>query len=185
MDITEDYFMGKGIAKRVYQHPEDHDICIKFPNPSKKRALNDIKREIKYLKRHQDHLVWLAPYLGEIETNLGKGYMYQIVRDESGELSKPITETQWKQNRETVKEKVIVMYEQARVRKAVINDLSLSNIYVRQKASGFDLVLIDGFGNNNFVKLADYSRSFLTKKLNRKFTGLCKRFDIKPDFLHT
>jgi len=71
MEITEKYFLGKGIAKIVYQHPEDKNICIKFPNPNKKRALKDIQREITYLKRHQDHFTWLAPYFGEIETNLG------------------------------------------------------------------------------------------------------------------
>jgi len=75
------------------------------------------------------------------------------------------------------------MYHQARERKAVINDLSLSNIYIRKKTTGFDLVLIDGFGNSNFIKLADYSKSFLTKKLNRKFTKLCKKLEIDPGFM--
>jgi len=183
MEITEKYFLGKGIAKIVYQHPEDKNICIKFPNPNKKRALKDIQREITYLKRHQDHFTWLAPYFGEIETNLGRGYMYQTVRDESGKLSQDITKTNWREHKEAIEEKIITMYHQARERKAVINDLSLSNIYIRKKTTGFDLVLIDGFGNSNFIKLADYSKSFLTKKLNRKFTKLCKKLEIDPGFM--
>ena len=183
MYISNNHFIGQGIAKIVYEHPTDKNICIKFPNPKKKRSLHDIKREVSYLKKHQNQLNWVAPYIGKTETNLGTGYMYQMVRDYSGEISTPLIETSWLERKKDVEQKIIKMYQEALSHHAVINDLSSSNIYLQEKKEGFNIVLIDGFGNNNFIKIADYSKLFLRQKLNRKFTYLCKRLEIPSDFL--
>jgi len=180
--IPKENFMGKGIAKIVYQHPHDENICIKFPNLEKKRALKDIKREIFYLKKHQKNISWLAPYLGKVECNLGRGYMYEIVRNSDGTLSTPISSENIEKNREAIKQKVRSMYQSSIKQHAVINDPSLGNIFFKKNETDFDLILIDGFGNNNFIKIADYSKHFLISKLNRKFGKLCRRLQITFDF---
>ncbi len=176
--------MGSGIAKVVYEHPNDPDVCIKFPNPKKKRAKHDILREISYLKKHQTNLPWLCPYLGEIECDRGVGYMYKLARNEDGSPSTSIARSFRDKDPETLKEKVAAMYAQLIEQHAVVNDMSLSNVYVHEKHDGdYDIVLIDGFGNSNWIKIADYSKFFLISKLNRKFTSLCNRLQIPADFL--
>ncbi len=175
--------MGKGIAKVVYRHPELPDVCIKFPRKKKKRARIDILREISYLKKHQKYLPFLSPYLGEIHCDMGTGYMYRIVLNEDGSPSRSISEFDFKKYKTVIEGKVASMYFSLLDRRAVVNDLSLRNIYVQMKEDeSFDLILIDGFGNNNFIKIADYSKIFLRKKLNRKFKKLCARLEISSDF---
>lgn len=184
--IIKEHYMGEGIAKVVYRHPDDPSICIKFPNEKKKRALNDILREVYYLKKHQDKLPWLSSYLGEVKCDLGTGYMYEIVINEDGSPSQCIAKIDRKEHTKALLEKTSAIYFQLIAERAVVNDLSLSNIFFRTKLDGdFDLILIDGFGNNNFLRVADYSKHFFMKKLNRKFSKLCKNFGIPSDFMIT
>ncbi|WP_251357844.1 YrbL family protein [Kangiella sp. TOML190] len=183
MIIPEENYMGKGVEKVVYRHPHDENICIKFPNKEKPRALSHIQREVYYLEKHQQQLLWLAPYLGKVKCNLGDGYMYQIVRNEDGSLSNCISDRDIENHLESIKEKIALMYSQLIEQHAVVNDLNLGNFFFRKKKDDFDLILIDGFGNNNFIKIADYSKYFLIKKLNRKFNKLCTKLNIASDFL--
>lgn len=183
--ISDEHYLGRGIAKIVYRHPHDSNICIKFPNKSKKRALNDILREIKYLQRHQDNLPWLSRYLGTMECNLGIGYVYEMAKNEDGSLAVNIAESERLEDYAVLGRKVGLMYRQLVCEHAVVNDLSLSNIYVAEKKGGdFDLILIDGFGNSDFVKIADYSKYFLVQKLNRKFSRLSNKLGVSADFLN-
>lgn len=184
MRLSESNYIGSGIAKIVYRHPDDPSICIKFPNPKKKRAKHDILREISYLKKHQNHIPWLCAYLGEIQCDEGIGYMYELARNEDGSLSQSIEYGFRDKKPDTLKLKIAAMYDQLIRQHAVVNDMSLSNMYIHEKRNGdYDLVLIDGFGNNNWIKIADYSKIFLISKLNRKFTSLCKGLQIPADFL--
>ena len=107
---------------------------------------------------------WITPYLGTVDSNLGTGYMYELVRNADGSPSKCITPSDREKCPEQVAEKVANMYRQLVDAHAVANDFKLENIMVRIKDDGdFDLILVDGFGNNNFIKIADYSKYFLIK----------------------
>lgn len=184
MNISEDHYMGRGRAKVVYRHPDDPNICIKFPNNDKRRSQHDILREISYLKKHQQNLPWVSPYLGEISCDRGVGYLYEIVRNEDGSLSQSLADLDHEKYKEHLEPKLAAMYVNLIKEHAVVNDLRLSNLFVREKGDGsFELILIDGFGNNNFVKIADYSKFFLIKKLNRKFGRLCEELKISSPWL--
>ncbi len=185
MKILEELYLGKGVAKVVYRHPSDPTICIKFPKKKKKRALHDILREISYLKKHQDKLPWLSRYIGEIESDRGRGFMYQVALHEDGSPAENLWQLDHAKYKSELEQKVSAMYTQLIREHAVVNDLNLRNIYVSNKHNGdFDLILVDGFGNNNFIKIADYSKFFLIQKLNRKFTNLCNQLNIPSSFLH-
>ncbi|MEM7206528.1 MAG: YrbL family protein [Pseudomonadota bacterium] len=184
IELSDDDYIGRGIAKIVYRHPFDPSLCIKFPNKSKKRAEQDILREIKYLKKHQENLPWLSHYRGVVNSNFGRGYAYELVKNEDGSPSVSLDKCRHTKDRRVLREKVSSMYFQLIDEHAVVNDLSLSNFLIKDKTDGnFDLILIDGFGNSNFIKIADFSRFLLLKKLNRKFTKLCRKLDIPSDFL--
>ena len=186
INISEDDFMGSGKVKVVYRHPEDRSLCIKFPQKKKKRALHDILREISYLKKHQDNLPWLSSYLGEVNCDKGTGYLYGIIQNADGADSQSIAKFDHQKHKAEIEKQVKKMYFDLIDQHAVVNDLSLQNIYVRinnESESDFELVLIDGFGNNNLIRIADYSKFFLKGKLKRKFTKLCNRLNISCDFL--
>jgi len=183
LELSEKHFIGRGGTKLVYRHPLDPELCVKFPRPEKKGTVQDIHREISYFKKHQDALPFLAPFLGTIETPLGLGYLYKMVRDEDGKISQDIGIFR-KDAPKDLSSKISAIYHQCLVRKAVINDTKLDNILVSQKKSGdYTIYVVDGFGNPDFIKICDYSRFFLKLKLRRKFKKLCRKLNISDDFL--
>lgn len=182
--ISEKDFLGQGGTKRAYRHPLEPHLCIKFPRKDKTRALNGLLRELKYLKQYQDRLPFLARYFGETQTSLGTGYLYQIALNEDGTFAKDLHQHHEHLDPDILYKKINHIYQLLIKEHAVVNDLQLSNFFVIEKSGGdYDLCLVDGFGNTNFIKICDYSKYFLLKKLRRKFMKLCTKLDIPSDFL--
>ncbi len=186
LKISKNLYLGKGGTKLAYLHPEDTGLCIKFPRLDKRRKKKGLLREIRYLEKHQDTLPFLSKYVGTVPTDLGTGYLYTMIKNEDGSPSAQITkflkETDGIPKNLQVKIKSI--YDQLLHQRALIDDSSLSNIFISKKLSGdYDIYFIDGFGNSDFIKICDYSKFFLKIKLTRKFKKLCWRLKISSDFL--
>lgn len=183
LKISEKLLLGEGGTKVAYRHPEDSDICVKFPSINKKRAQVDLLREIKYLKKHQDRLPFLAQYIDEVETNQGTGYMYQLIRNEDGSPSKDLTHHLNDLDKVCLKKKIVKIYHALIEEHALMSDMQLANIFIIEKLSGdYDLCFVDGFGNSDFIKICDVSKFFFMNKLNRKFEKLFRKLGMEEEF---
>lgn len=89
--LGENDFLGKGNNNQVYYYPGDKGKCIKIPlNTGTKRFM---KYELQYRKCHKEKVeksTLLTKYYGMIETNLGIGYVFELVRDFNGRCSKTL-----------------------------------------------------------------------------------------------
>ena len=86
--LTEKNILGKGTNKIVYYHPADKNKCIKFSLD--KADETDIQYELKFrkiCKKRIEHSTLLTKYYGTVETNLGTGHVFELVRDFDGQLS--------------------------------------------------------------------------------------------------
>lgn len=86
--LNDTLLYGQGSHKQCYRHPDDTKLCIKLPyNEDGKQ---DILREIKYLqildKRGKNYDI-LPKYYGTIQTNLGQGYIFELICDYDGKKS--------------------------------------------------------------------------------------------------
>ena len=89
--LNDSHIIGKGLARTCFQHPKDKNICIKVDH-FEAREHTDTWREVKYYRR----IALLKPrfkygciprYHGIPITNLGKGGMFELIRDETtGEI---------------------------------------------------------------------------------------------------
>jgi hypothetical protein len=71
-------FIGEGMGRKCYTHPFEKNLCIKIPS---KRGQRSSQREIDYLNRlHASGKSFdmIADFKGEIETNFGKGNLYEL-----------------------------------------------------------------------------------------------------------
>lgn len=79
LNLSEDLFYGAGRHKKCYLHPTEDNLCIKIAyNAGGKK---DLLREIEYikiLKKRNKNYEILPKYYGEIETNLGHGYVLKL-----------------------------------------------------------------------------------------------------------
>ena len=82
LELTEDLFYGAGRHKKCYLHPDNDNLCIKIAY--NRGGQTDLLREINYikvLKRRNKNYDLLPQYYGEIETNLGHGYLFEVIRN--------------------------------------------------------------------------------------------------------
>lgn len=80
--LTEDLFYGAGRHKKCYLHPDNDSLCVKIAY--NRGGQIDLLREIDYikvLKRRNKNYDLLPQYYGEIETNLGHGYLFEVIRN--------------------------------------------------------------------------------------------------------
>ncbi len=85
LDLTQAKLIGKGTHKKCFVHPQDPTRCVKVAyNEAGKRDLN---REVFYLKTRyrRKHTATILPrFYGEVQTNLGPGYMVDYLQNADG-----------------------------------------------------------------------------------------------------
>ncbi|PHO16786.1 hypothetical protein CPU12_13860, partial [Malaciobacter molluscorum LMG 25693] len=73
--------IGKGTNRLCFIHPQDENKCIKITYSN---DFSESLKEIKYYKFLQKkNISWkfLVKYYGSVETSLGKGEIFDLVRD--------------------------------------------------------------------------------------------------------
>jgi len=179
LEIREQDYISEGQARKVYQHPQENELCIKIGKPEIEE--NHLYKEIKYYKkiRHKNTgkfgYQFYSQFLGEIKTNLGTGFIYQLVKDETtNEISltlrhylemdtSPVSDSAIQKGLLRLKEEMIK-------HKVFVGDLRARNICVKRlKNGGIELVVIDGLGHRDFFPFADWFTYFAKKKVNRRF----------------
>lgn len=88
--LTDDLFLGRGNHKEVYIDPADNNLCVKllFTEPDE-----DFDREMRYRRALGDRInsmSLLTKYYGAVDTNRGRGYVFERVLDFDGAESKTL-----------------------------------------------------------------------------------------------
>lgn len=186
IELNDNLLIGNGSERSCYLHPDDRNICIKIVRTPNKRAKARTNRELKYAikyKRAKIPLDVIPTYLGEVETNLGDGHQFSVVRDFDGNISSPLV-TYISNNvfDSVILQKIILTYYAFLQSKALVSDLHPSNILL-QKIDDYDfkLMIIDGFGNSDFIKICDYVPLFFRRKLIRKFKRMLINLNLPTE----
>ncbi|AOS82848.1 hypothetical protein BIU88_00985 [Chlorobaculum limnaeum] len=174
LDLSKASLVGKGSSRLCYVHPEDDRKCVKVIY-TRRPEINQV--EMKHYRRFQRrHVSWelLARPYGFVETSEGEGVVFSLARDFDGEISKPLehylsfasSRDCLKHLRDALKEFKSFLFRDA----IVVRELKLDNVVFQRISEGrCRLVLIDGVGNNQFLPLANYSRTFARRMLKRKW----------------
>ena len=175
INITKEHYINQGAFQKCYVHPENKNLCVKIKIDENHKDLR-VDREIEYYKKIQKKRIknsFWAKYHGTVETNLGTGYVFDLVRDETtNKVSKTVSEYLNSNNcpiphnifefefqklkNEMIKNKIIVRDITGRnVCCKILNDNSI------------ELVIIDGVGHRDFLPLVEYFQYFTKRKINR------------------
>lgn len=179
--------IGEGQARLCFEHPDFADRCVKVFKTQEKRMLVHLNREIDFLKKFNKgakHLDFVPQYYGEFETSEGLGYVFELYKDYTGEVSQPLIDVDFAAyDQDLFIDKVERLYRELLKKGGVLSDFHRGNVLVQKHSeSDYDLKIIDGFGNSDFVKICDYSKYFLKKKLDRKFFRFLRPLGIQKDF---
>jgi hypothetical protein len=174
--LQHDLLIGRGGVREVYQHPHFPECCIKIIyNKKRQRSVN---REIRYLRRYQrlgkpfDHL---TRFHGLCRTNLGKGAVFDLVRDYDGRFSQPLSRHAIGEAVPCLSPGEIFEHLENLLQHLLANEIiscdpAPHNLAVQYLSpEKVRLVIIDGIGNPHFIKVADYSTVFAHRLIRKKW----------------
>ncbi len=179
LQLNSSHYIAEGLARTCYQHPENSKLCVKIGKPDVEVV--HLYKEIKYFNKIKNKDIskyeypFYAMYHGEIETNLGTGFVYDIIKDEpTNKISltlrhylemdnSPFSDAYIVQELHRLKQQMIT-------HKVHVGDLRARNICVKVlKDNSMQLIVIDGLGHRDFFPLGDWFHYFAKQKVERRF----------------
>lgn len=169
--------IGEGATQKCFKHPTNKNLCVKIP----KEGINikKLNNELRYYKKINKRVKeinynFFSKFYYEIETSLGKGYVYDLVRDQkNGNVSKTLAHYLLEENK-TFSDKILYeafnrMTEMMIKYKIIMQDFWAVNICCRiLKNNKIEMVIIDGLGHKDKIPLVDYSSFLSRKKIERR-----------------
>jgi len=160
IQVSDSLIIGTGRDRVCYEHPIKPELCIKIAKKREKQT----RREILYqwiLSIRGVDLSLISQYQYMCETNVGKGAVFELIRNENGDVSETLTQAikNHTLTREQVSELTQNLKDYLTQNAICVRDLSPNNIVVQKLAGSTKPIIIDGVSNptsNPLVLLTPY-----------------------------
>lgn len=175
LEIDRSTLIGKGLHRECYLHPQRPDRCVKIIVAGNS---NENRREAGYYaKLARRGISWdsLTRFHGLVETSLGEGAVFDLVRDSDGAVSKTLghylaSPQLTGQYADSLLRSLADLRAYLLQNRIVTMTLKTKNIlYCRTGEADGRLVIVDNVGNTDFIPLTDYSATFARLKIARKW----------------
>ena len=185
--IERSLLIGTGTTRDCYTHPEDGKRCIKIAKPGNYMRC---KKEIKYFKHLlKRDISWemLAQFHGIVETDKGPGFVFCLIKDYTGEVSKTLDYYLMSDSERVDVGTLMSAIDDLRGylfnERIVVRDPKSWNLmYQKTSAEGRKLIIVDGVGNNDAIPLSTHFELFRQKKIGRKWGRFIRH--LKRDYKH-
>lgn len=174
LQLSDSHLIGKGSERACYVHPKDSTRCIKINHSAlRKQSENELKYLTFLLKRN---ICWqhIPRFYGTVETNLGDGLVFDLIRDYGGEVSHTLAHylTAHAGAEQTLA--IVAALQQFRdylLRQHImVRDPNATNFALQKCTHNeIQLVLIDGIGSGNFAPALDRCDWYVEMKIKRKW----------------
>ena len=186
LQLDDNLLLGEGRHKVVYAHPEDNKKCIKI---MKDAADTELLRELKYhkiLKKRGKKLSMMVQYYGEVETNLGHGYIFERIMDFDGSPSREVSAIfEDRENTEkvlgcTVQDVLHKFHKLLMEEKVVVSNIDSYNYMLqRTSPSEYTIRVIDNIGTPAHLPLAYYFDFLAGRHIQKYWQRFVKRYSQK------
>lgn len=167
--------VGKGLHRECFEHPDNPNWCVKIIVAGNS---NENHREAAYygqLARRGISWEMLTRFHGLVETNLGEGAVFDLVRDYTGEVSGTLarylnSEELMTSHSAALAEALTALKAYLLENRVITMTLKTKNILFQRAADGQSkLVIVDNVGNSDFIPVANYSAFLARLKIQRKW----------------
>jgi hypothetical protein len=173
--LDKSSLVGKGLHRECYKHPENENLCIKVTvHGNNIESLREIKY-YKHLEKRDVPLDMIPRYYGEIETNLGKRSVFDLVMDYNDTVSKTLvyyfsSDDKTDEHYNGLSESLYFLKDYLLRHQIITLTLNPKNIACQKiNVRNFRLFIIDNIGNSDFIPICNYSKYFAQKKILRKW----------------
>ncbi|AFJ46913.1 PhoP regulatory network protein YrbL [Shimwellia blattae] len=179
--------IGKGRHRQCYAHPANQNLCIKIVHSLAHGGDKELNRELKYYRHLQARTInWdiLPRYHGQVATDQGTGYVYDLVRDYNGDVSRDLgfylNLGQQENNFAWLTPLLAMLRLQLAQNRIVTMTLKPGNILVKRISQDQAiLVIVDNIGEASLIPAASYIPYFYAKKMTRiwrRFMQLLEKY---------
>ena len=183
LKLTEKLYISEGNSRVCYIHPNNNNLCIKINKDFKRSNQNTPEYYYLKLKKNKSALQKLPKCIGLIDTNLGDGLVYELIKDYDGNRSKSLA-YYYKKNeisKPETQSMIMELYHYCLKSNILIYDANMSNILLQKLDNDhINLRIIDGFGgrklNINLIFRIAF-KYFSKKKTIKSFNHLLFRLE--------
>jgi len=180
--------VGRGLHRECYAHPMNSDLCVKVVVAGNS---DENRREAAYYQRlSRRGISWemLTRFHGLVETSLGEGAVFDLVRDSDGSVSKTLAsylecDALTSLHRQVLVQAMQNLKEYLLLNRVVTMTLKPKNILLQLNPAGDGkLVIVDNVANSDFIPITNYSARLARRKIERKW----RRFDnsLRCQYVH-
>jgi hypothetical protein len=175
LELDPHALIGKGLHRECFVHPEDPSRCIKIVVAG---SGNENRREQAYyaaLARRGVSFEMLPMFHGLVQTSLGEGAVFDLVRDYDNRISftlghylqsEKLTSAHAAALRQALQDLKNYLLEQ----RIITMTLKPKNILFQlATAESGKLVIVDNIGNSDFFPIANFSPRLARWKIIRKW----------------
>jgi hypothetical protein len=176
IDIDSADFVGKGLHRVCYVHPENESYCIKVVVSGDYKECQREQKYYRFLESRNISWEMLSKFYGVVKTNLGQGAVFDLIRDYDGNISKTLeyyltasekTESHYLELSRAIR----ILKDYLHQQKIITMTLKSKNIlFKRISHEEGRLVIIDNIGNSDLIPICNYSAYLSRKKILRKWT---------------
>ena len=180
IELKKDGYIASGAFCHCYLHPQETEKCIKIVSNNKK-AKKRLRNDISYYKRlhaRKASVDYVADYLGTVQTNLGKGYVYQCVKDADGSVSKTLRSYLEDKDADHVQiiDGLREMIENLIQNRIILSDIHSKNILVQvTHEKTLKPVFVDGIGDHIAIKILNTIPSYAMANITRRWNKYIDR----------
>jgi hypothetical protein len=179
---------GKGLHRECYVHPEDDKKCIKVIVHGDTKESQREKSYYAFLSKRNISWEMLPKFYGEVKTDKGNGFIFDLIRDFNGRISKTLTHyLSISDNQPPLLENILKALKALKLyllkERIIVMTLKTDNIvFQKTNQTQGKLIIIDNIGNSEFFPISDYINFVANKKINRKWN----RFEnsLLQDYTH-
>jgi hypothetical protein len=185
INLSDATLIGKGNERACYKHPDDADKAIKVTLQNKAKRSKQTNTEIKYykklIKKGLNDWSHLPKFYGEIQTDKGKGFIVEIVKDYDGKVSKSFAYYMNKEGFKKYQKELNDLKEYFLENRIIFNyGMMPKNLLLRKKSeSEFELVLIDGLGDVSHLTVQNVLPYFARQRIERRWKKFEKKYLIE------
>ena len=181
--LDEKNLIGIGCHKKCYHHPSNAQQCVEVIY--NQEGLKDIQREMRYrsyMAAHPNFDYSMLPhYFGEIATNLGKGYVYELIAQPDGTPCPTFRDyfqnLQLLKNEEELLVKLMRQLKEDMLHNEIITmNITEENIAVQTTPEGKKIRLLSDLGSSFFLPTDYWFRSVRLKRVQRHWEKMCDKF---------
>lgn len=177
--LSNDLIIGEGRDRICYEHPKIKNLCIKISKTTDKQSKREV-RYFRFLKSTSTDLSKISLFFGKVKTNYGTGYLFELIRDDDGKISKTLGQC-LKSNEFTLMEiqpKLLKLKNYLIANKICVRDISPSNISCRKSGTGFKLFIIDGVSNASTNPLTVRLQGLVNEAIDKAWESLERKLNL-------